>query len=97
MHNAAKHYVDAFGWALVRLPPKSKGGMGCTPGWERRQEPASTWERYPDHNMGVVLGPSGLVSFDVDDEENTRLIFYSLGLDYDEMLSKCPLSNGSDA
>jgi hypothetical protein len=40
--------------------------------------------------MGVILGLSGIVSFDIDNSEYTRLIFYNLGLDYDSLLHDCP-------
>lgn len=89
-YESAKHYIDNIGWSLVRLPPRSKGDERNTKGWEKRREPAETWIDAPDDNIGLHLGFSGVVSFDIDNQEHTRTIFYNLGLDYDKVLEQCP-------
>lgn len=44
------------------------------------------WERNPRDNMGAVLGPSKLVSFDVDAPEHARRTLAACGFDIDAIL-----------
>lgn len=84
----ALYYSETLTWKLVRIPPRSKNPTH--PGWNKNPTPASWWIDHLDDNMGVILGQSNIVSLDIDNQEYTRLIFYTLGLDYDKILDQCP-------
>lgn len=93
-YEAALKYIYTYGFSLVKLPPLSKGLF--TEGWNKKEnvidtlDKADVFRREPNCNVGVVLQFSNLVSFDIDNEEYTRQIFYVFGLDYDELLEKAP-------
>ncbi|WP_342596541.1 bifunctional DNA primase/polymerase [Salinicola lusitanus] len=82
--------------SLVAIPPGQKAPR--TPGWQQAENQMAKpdiaqafWEQYSDHNIGVVLGTSGLCSLDVDDVPATRQVLADLlGLDLDEMAGRYP-------
>jgi len=94
IHDAALYYVNTLNWRLVPIPPQTKGPT--TTGWNRVENTISTpeatayWKANPDWNMGVLLEPSGIVSIDIDNVEDTRLILSNFGIDYDEVFKDAP-------
>ena len=59
----ARRYVESFNLALVGIEPGEKAPKGR--GWNKPggyfTDPAAAeafWQRHPNHNLGVVLGPS---------------------------------------
>lgn len=97
----AHRYVSKLGAALVPIPPGEKAPK--TPGWQKPggqytdpQQAAGFWEQHPTHNMGVVLGPSGWCSLDIDDVPAARIVFRDvLGLDLDELAATMPTVVGN--
>jgi putative DNA primase/helicase len=97
----AQFYIDTFGWALVPIEPGEKGPKGK--GWNKPggyiTDPVAAeafWKRNPNHNLGVVLGPSRVCSLDVDDVQWTRHVLYELlGLDLDAMAVVYPTIVGN--
>lgn len=97
----AKRYIDAFGLALVPIDPLQKFPKGS--GWNQpggyftdAAGAAAFWVSNPQHNMGVVLGPSGICSLDVDDLPATRQVLADLmGLDVDAMADRLPTVVGN--
>ncbi|WP_339521793.1 bifunctional DNA primase/polymerase [Pseudomonas sp. EL_65y_Pfl2_R96] len=97
----AQFYIDTFGWALVPIEPGEKGPKGK--GWNKPggyiTDPLAAeafWKRNPNHNLGVVLGPSRVCSLDVDDVQWTRHVLYELlGLDLDAMAVVYPTIVGN--
>ncbi|MCF5085697.1 hypothetical protein GIW59_14880, partial [Pseudomonas gessardii] len=75
----ARRYIDTFNLALVPIDPGEKAPKGM--GWNKPggyiTDPAAAeafWQRNPNHNLGVVLGPSRVCSLDVDDVQWTRFV-----------------------
>ena len=70
----AEEYAS-LGWVLVELDGKAPIGYG----WQNSLplDPQSTkeiWEaKSPDVNMGLVLGPSGVIDFELDDADSREL------------------------
>ncbi|WIX34130.1 bifunctional DNA primase/polymerase [Salinicola sp. JS01] len=97
----ARRYVEKLGMSLVAIPPGQKAPR--TPGWQQPENQLAKpdmaqafWEQYSDHNIGVVLGTSGLCSLDVDDVPATRQVLAELlGLDLDEMIAAYPTVVGN--
>ena len=62
----AKNYSE-LGWALVHLEGKNPIGHG----WQKTipLDPESAWDIWHSRNgnMGLVLGPSGVIDFELDD------------------------------
>lgn len=92
---AARYYTDKLCWYLITMPAGSKGPTGL--GWNEPSRAISDpdkaqeyYDAHPTHNMGVLLGASGIVTLDVDHVENTRTIFAALGIDYDAIMSSAP-------
>jgi putative DNA primase/helicase len=101
--NWAKRYIDTFNLALVSIEPGEKGPKGK--GWNKpggfitdAAEAEAFWQRNPNHNLGVVLGPSRVCSLDVDDVQWTRHVLYELlGVDLDAMAVVYPTIVGNPA
>jgi len=97
----AYRYVDTLGLCVVPIEPGQKypkaDGWNLPGGYfTDAEEAAEFWLRHPQHNMGVVLGPSGVCSLDVDDVECTRLVLSELmGLDIDAMADSLPTVVGN--
>lgn len=100
VYDEAVSYINDFGWSLVQLPPKSKGDESMQKGWNSQENvidsiaKAKVWIDNPACNMGLVHEYSNTVAFDIDDEECTRIIFNSLGINYDELLEGAPRISG---
>lgn len=78
--------------ALVYIPPGSKAPKHT--GWNRPggyiTDPTKAeafWRKNPRHNLGAVLGPSRMVTFDGDQLEWSRKALAAVGLSLDEFLA----------
>lgn len=99
----ARHYIEDFGLALVPIEPGEKGPKGL--GWNKpggyfteAAKADAFWQNSPEHNLGVVLGPSRACSLDVDDVQWTRHVLYELlGIDLDAMALVFPTVVGNPA
>ncbi len=97
----ARRYIETFNLALVPIEPGEKGPKGK--GWNKPggyiTDPVAAeafWQRNPNHNLGVVLGPSRVCSLDVDDVQWTRFVLFDqMGLDLDAMAVVYPTIVGS--
>ncbi|WP_262136099.1 bifunctional DNA primase/polymerase [Pseudomonas sp. Marseille-Q5117] len=97
----AKRYISTFDLALVSIDPGEKAPKGL--GWNKpggyitdADTAEAFWQRNPNHNLGVVLGPSRVCSLDVDDAQWTRHVLYELlGLDLDAMAVVFPTIVGN--
>ncbi len=99
----ARRYIETFGLALVPIEPGEKGPKGKawnTPGGYITDADAAEafWLEHPDHNLGVVLGPSRVCSLDVDDVEFCRIaLLEAFGLDLDSIAAAFPTTVGNPA
>jgi len=99
----AKRYITTFDLALVSIEPGEKAPKGM--GWNKpggyitdAATAEAFWQRNPNHNLGVVLGPSRVCSLDVDDVQWTRHVLYELlGVDLDAMAVVYPTIVGNPA
>jgi putative DNA primase/helicase len=99
----ARRYIDTFGLALVPIEPGEKGPKGR--GWNKpggyitdAAKAVELWQKKPEHNLGVVLGPSRICSLDVDDVQWTRHVLYDqLEIDLDAMALVFPTVVGNPA
>jgi len=97
----ARRYIETFGLALVPIEPGEKGPKVA--GWNKpggyftdASKAEAFWTASPNHNLGVVLGPSRVCSLDVDDVELTRQVLqHTLGLDVDALADAYPTSVGN--
>ena len=97
----AKRYIDTFDLALVSIEPGEKAPKGR--GWNKpggyitdASAAETFWQRNPNHNLGVVLGPSRVCSLDVDDVQWTRHVLYELlGVDLDALALVYPTIVGN--
>lgn len=88
LHDAALTYVER-GWTLV--PVRDKRPMGDA--WNTRTAMRTAGDvhmrlgaRTKANGVGVLLGESGLCSFDPDDLQSTRKGLAKLGIDVDDVL-----------
>jgi hypothetical protein len=73
---AALYYAKKLNWAVFPLRagdktpliPRAKGGRGCLDGTTDAAQIVSWWRRWPNANIGLVLGArsGGLLALDVD-------------------------------
>lgn len=99
----ARRYIETFNLALVPIEPGEKGPKGKNwnqPGgyFTEAAQAADFWQKKPQHNLGVVLGPSRVCSLDVDDVQWTRQVLYDLlEIDLDAMALVFPTVVGNPA
>ena len=55
------------------------------------------WTAHPEQGIGIILGPSGLASLDIDDMAGTRALLADLGLDLEELTREAVLIQGNPA
>jgi putative DNA primase/helicase len=99
----ARRYSERLGLALVVIDPGEKAPKGL--GWNKpggyitdAATAEAFWQQNPNHNLGVVLGPSRVCSLDVDDVQWTRHVLYELlGVDLDAMALVYPTIVGNPA
>lgn len=91
----ATRYIEELGWALVPIPPGTKGPVNK--GWNlpsntiRTSEKANEfYSNAPDWNMGVLLNTSNIVILDIDNVEYTQMLFNTFGIDYDTIMENAP-------
>ena len=96
---AAKRYTDTYGIHIVPVPPGTKGPR--TKGWGNNlfadgDAAAEYYIKNPNWNLGVILGPSGMGSLDIDDLESFELIIAAFGLEEEfEELKRFPTIQGN--
>jgi putative DNA primase/helicase len=90
----AARYCE-IGMALTWTAPGAKGPRHA--GWNLPQHaitaPAEAfkhWSEHPTEGIAALLGPSGLVSIDVDDEERSQYVLGHLGVDLEELRWNAP-------
>ncbi|PZR71730.1 MAG: hypothetical protein DI537_48095, partial [Stutzerimonas stutzeri] len=99
----ARRYIEAFGLSLVKIEPGQKAPKGN--GWNKpggyftdADKAEAFWTKNPNHNMGVVLGPSRVCSLDVDHVEYTRhVLLHVLDLHLDDLAAVYPTLVGNPA
>lgn len=99
----ARRYIEIFNLALVPIDPGEKAPKGN--GWNQpggyftdAAAAEAFWSRHPQHNMGVVLGPSRVCSLDVDHVEYSRQVLRDvLGMDLDALPGDYPTLVGNPA
>jgi hypothetical protein len=80
---AALSYVTDRAWSVFPCVPGEKRPLTPNGLKDATTDPTrirAWWERWPDANIGVACGPSGIVVVDVDNPEGTKTL---AGLDYD--------------
>jgi len=86
-------YFHRLGFRLCAIPPGKKGPI--MPGWPEGNLPPEYWLTHPQEGLGVVLGPSRLVSLDLDSLPDARAVLDALGLELDALLSGAMLVRGN--
>ena len=96
----AVRYIEKYRLALVQIPPGHKSPLHD--GWNRpggfvtdASEARQRWSDLPDHGIGVVLGPSGLCSADIDAPEYALPALADLGVDLGAVQKGAPTIQGN--
>lgn len=92
----ARCYTEDHGFVLTWIRPGSKQ-PGPQENWPNLAFPPEYWDSNPQHGMGLLLdnGTRKYCSLDLDDVPMTRLVFASLGLDWEEMTAHSVASQGN--
>jgi putative DNA primase/helicase len=97
-----RRYIEQHGLCIVPIEPGRKFPTGDA--WNKEGGyftdgpfAENFFNRNPNHNLGVVLEPSGVCSLDVDDYEYTKLIFDEFGIDLDAIALSYPTIVGNPA
>lgn len=82
----AAEYARA-GWALVRLPPRSKGAEGMRKDWNTQRNAVTNPELIArwHGNVGLALAFSGVASIDIDDVAAAGEWLHHHGIDLDAL------------
>lgn len=88
-------YFRALGFKLAPVPPGRKGPTA--PGWPEADTLPEHWRKHPQDGLGVVLGPSHLVSLDLDSLPDARAVLTGLGLELDDLLAGAIQVRGNPA
>ena len=82
----AVRYIEEYQFRLVAIPKGTKGPLD--PGWNLPgryvTDPEVAWQRWnngTDEGIGVVLGPSGVCSADIDFPEHAERVLGELGIE----------------
>ena len=96
----AQVYIEKLGWTLCSIPYGQKGPKN--EGWNQLENCIRTTQQARIHwspssrvGMGVVLGHSKVVVFDIDDVELTRQVLADFGVDLDALLDTAPRLKGN--
>jgi putative DNA primase/helicase len=88
-------YNERLDLALTWTQPGAKGPRHT--GWNLAAnaitKPSAAfrhWTENPAHGIAVLLGPSRLVSLDIDNEEHSRTVLRHFGVNLDELRSAAP-------
>jgi putative DNA primase/helicase len=94
MARFAERYCE-IGLALTWTPPGEKGPRHT--GWNRVENAVTTpaaarhyWSENTAHGIAALLGPSNLVSLDVDDEERSHVVLRHFNIGLDELRRTAP-------
>lgn len=88
-------YYRGLGMALCAVPLGTKGPTMA--GWPEHNLSPAHWEAHPGDGIGAVLGPSRLVSLDLDALPESRALLAALGLDLDTLTAGACLVRGNPA
>ena len=93
----ARSYTKNFGFHLVPIEPKRKFPRATD--WGNKcisdpEEAASFYEKHPDWNLGIALGPSKMCALDIDDLESFKLICEVYGIDLGTLIEDTPTIHG---
>lgn len=93
----ARSYTKNFGFHLVPIEPRRK--FPRTQDWGNNcltdpDEAAAFYEKHPDWNLGVALGPSRMCALDIDDLEAFKLICEVYGIDLGSLIEDTPTIKG---
>lgn len=87
----ARYYCGVQAAALTWIPPAGKAPRHV--GWNQPSgyltdpdQAAEHWRIHPHHNLGLVLGPSGIATFDLDQLAWSRIALAAVGLDLEALL-----------
>ena len=90
-----EEYCSRLSWYLVTIPAGSKGPTKF--GWQKPEQALSDpdaareyYELNPTHNVGLLHGASGTCAVDIDNVENTKLIFEELGINFSDLMNSAP-------
>ena len=90
-----EEYCSRLGWYLVTIPAGSKGPTKF--GWQQPEKALSDpaiardyYERNSTHNVGLLHGASGTCAVDIDNVENTKIIFEELGINFSDLMNSAP-------
>ena len=80
----------AHGLVLLSTAPGTK--FPCYPGWNRPENAIAPnfWRTHPRHGIATLLGPSGLVSIDVDNEPIAESTMLNFGVDLRKLRAHGP-------
>lgn len=94
----AAAYVRKYGLTLVPLPPKTKRPLKKAWGLEdcltTPEQAREFYTRNPNWNIGAALGPSRLVTLDVDNIEAMQILCEEFGWDLDALQQQAPTVQG---
>ena len=90
-----EEYCSRLGWYLVTIPAGSKRPTKF--GWQQPEKALSDpeiardyYEKNPTHNVGLLHGASGTCAVDIDNVENTKIIFEELGINFSDLMNSAP-------
>lgn len=89
----ASGYIKRYGFHIVPIEPGRKFPRSANWGNTCLTTPGAAEEYFdkrPDWNMGVALGPSGMGSLDIDCYESFQVICECLGVNLDELIAGTP-------
>ena len=96
----AVRYMEKYGLALVPIPPGHKAPLHQ--GWNQPggyvtdvEDLSERWDGIHDDGIGVVLGPSGLCSIDVDAPDHALPVLGELGIDLGALRKTAPTIQGN--
>lgn len=90
------------GFCIVKIPPRQKfpahDGWNQPGGYFTDPDAAQAYfQKNPNDNIGVVLGPSRLCSLDIDHADHSRMLFSEFGVDIDDLAANNPTVVGNPA
>ena len=98
----AIRYIKEYQFRLVPIPKGTKGPVD--PGWNLPgryvtdpEVARQRWNNGTDQGIGVVLGPSGVCSADIDFPEHAERVLSDLGIDLPALRKATPTIQGNPA
>lgn len=98
LHEQARVLCDKFHFRLIDIPPGTKAPNKKE--WQKNyfattEEAVAFFKSHPNHNMGVVLGPSRLCSLDIDDVRLAKMILSEVNVDIESLRDQFPSVSGN--